>query len=391
MTEIDGLVEPGFGAVADAFSANFARHDDVGAGFCLYADGRKVVDLVGGVADPQTGRAYGDDTLQLVFSTTKGAAAICAAILHDRGQLDYDAPVAQYWPEFAAAGKGDLTVGWMMSHRCGLVTVDDPPPLEDVLAVEPIVEALAAQAPLWEPDGTHGYHALTYGWLVAEVVRRITGQRLGDFWQEQVARPLGLDFWIGLPAEHEPRVAPLLRSTRTKTLDPAVRARVERFMGPETLLGKALGLSGTFGSFGGERADLLWNSPEVWASEIPAANGITNAASLARLYAATLGSVDGVRLFGDTTRELATTPVTTGGDRCLYMETKFGMGFMCADGVLPLAGPRSFGHAGAGGSIGYADPDLGVGYGYVMNHMTSSLLGDPRTSGLTDAVKRCLR
>ena len=385
MTEINGQVDEGFGPVADAFAANFAEHDDVGAGFCLYVDGKAVVDLTGGVADPATGRAYDADTLQLVFSTTKGVAAIAAAILHERGQLDYDAPVAQYWPEFAAGGKAEMTVGWMMSHRGGLVTVDEAPSFAEVLAIDPIVEALAAQAPLWDQDGGHGYHALTYGWLVGELVRRITGKRLGAFVQENVAGPLGADFWIGLPEDQEPRVAPLL--SMPAPTDPAAIELMLAVMGPETLGGRALSLNGAFTIGDG---DNVFNTREVHASEIPAANGITTASSLARIYAATIGEVDGVQLMNDATRERATTTVTSGNDRCLVMETKFGMGFMCYDGVLPLTGPRAYGHAGAGGSIGFADPDLGIGYGYVMNQMSGSLVGDPRTGGLTAAVKRCL-
>jgi CubicO group peptidase (beta-lactamase class C family) len=385
MTEIRGNVEQGFGPVADAFEANFRDHGDVGAGFCLYADGRAVVDLTGGVADQSTGAPYDEHTLQVVFSSTKGAAAISAAMLHQEARLDYDAPVADYWPEFAAEGKGALTVGQMMSHRCGLVSVDSPPSLAEVLEVDPIVKALAAQAPLWDYDGSHGYHALTYGWLVAELVRRITGQRFGDWFQQNVARPLGLDFWIGLPESEESRVAPLIGSMVPE--DPAVIELMLAVIGPGTLGGRALTLDGTFTLSGDENT---FNQREVHASEIPAANGITSASSLARMYAATIGEVDGVRLIDDATREQATATVTSGNDRCLVMETKFGMGFMCADGILPLSGPRSYGHAGAGGSIGYADPDLGIGYGYVMNQMSGSLVGDPRTQGLTDAVKACL-
>jgi CubicO group peptidase (beta-lactamase class C family) len=255
-----------------------------------------------------------------------------------------------------------------------------------VLKIEPIVDALAAQAPLWELDGSHGYHALTFGWLVGEVVRRISGQSLGRFFQERVAQPLGLEFWIGLPDAQQGRVVPLIALSRTT--DPAVAAMAEQFMGPDTLLGRALTLSGTLGPT--DEGDLVWNRPEVRASEIPAANGVTNAASLARMYAATIGEVGGVRLFDDETREAATTPVTTGADKCLYYESKFAMGFMCADGVLPIPAPRAYGHMGAGGSLGFADPDLGVGFGYVMNQMTAGLLGDPRTHGLSNAVKACL-
>ncbi len=385
MTEIQGQVDEGFGKVADAFATNFAEHGDVGAGFSLYVDGKAVVDITGGVADETTGRAYDDSTLQLVFSTTKGAAALCAAILHERGQLDYDAPVSQYWPEFSAGGKSELTVAQMLSHQCGLVSVDNPPPLADVLAIDPIVEALAAQAPLWEPDGSHGYHALTYGWLAGELVRRISGQRIGAFFQENVAGPLGLDFWIGLPESEEPRVAPLIASP--PPADPAAIELMLAIMGPGTLGGRALSLDGAFGV---SEEGNVFNTREVHASEIPAANGITNASSLARMYASTVGAVDGVQLMNDATRKTATTAVTSGSDRCLVMETKFGMGFMCHDGILPLTGPNAYGHAGAGGSVGFADPDLGIGYGYVMNSMSGSLVGDPRTGGLTEALKACV-
>ncbi|MFT5202404.1 MAG: CubicO group peptidase (beta-lactamase class C family) [Candidatus Aldehydirespiratoraceae bacterium] len=385
MTDVRGQVDEGFGPVADAFAANFAEHEDVGAGFSLYADGKLVVDLTGGTFDAAGTRPYDDAALQLVFSTTKGAAAICAAILHERGELDYEAPVSQYWPEFAANGKGDLSVAWLMSHRCGLISVDNVPSFADVLAIDPIVEALAAQAPLWELDGSHGYHALTYGWLVGELVRRISGQRIGAFFQENVAQPLGLEFWIGLPEEQESRVSPLL--AMSAPTDPAAAELMLAFIGPGTLGGRALSLDGAFDI---ESDDNPFNTRAVHASEIPAANGITNATSLARMYAATVGEVDGVRLMNDATREMACAPVTGGNDKCLVFETKFGMGFMTYDGVLPLAGPRSYGHAGAGGSLGYADPDLGIGFGYVMNQMSGSLVGDPRTLGLTEAVKTSL-
>ncbi len=385
MIEIRGRVDDGFGAVADAFRANFDEHDEVGAGFCLYVDGKPGVDITGGVADAATGRAYDDSTLQLVFSTTKGAAAICAAILFEEGRLDYDEPVSTYWPEFAAAGKADVPVRWVMSHQAGLAAIDDPPPLDDVLAVDPVVAALAAATPLWEPGTAHGYHTLAYGWLVAEIVHRITGQRLNEFLQERVAAPLGVEFWIGLPDEQHHRVAPLVSADVPQ--DAVSQAMREQFFGPETLIYRCLTLDGRLDLLDAENA---YNTRAVMASEIPAANGVTNASSLARMYAATIGDVDGVRLFDDATREVVATPVTTGPDQCLMVETKFSMGFATPDGLQALGGPRSFGHSGAGGSLGYADPDLGIGYGYVMNHMTAAIIGDPRTQGLSDAVKACL-
>ncbi len=386
MTEIRGHVAEGYGAVADAFAVNFAEHGDVGAGFCLYVDGVEVVNITGGSADPATGRPYDDSTLQLVFSSTKGAAAICAAMLVAEGRLDYDEKVATYWPEFAAAGKADIPVAWVLSHKAGLASIDSPPPLDEVLAVGPVVDALAAQEPLWEPGTRHGYHALTYGWLVGELVRRVTGESLGSFFRRRVAEPLGLDFWIGLPSQHEPRVAPLVPAPPPST--PEEIELMMAYMGPGTMGYRALTLDGVFG-LGGE-AGLVWNTPEVHASEIPAANGITDARSLARMYAATLGEVDGVRLLGPDVRDAATECVTSGPDLTLLLETRFGMGFMLPDEILPLAGPRSYGHAGAGGSLGYADPDLGIAFGYVMNQMGGSLVGDPRTQGLTAAVVGCV-
>ncbi|RMH78065.1 MAG: class A beta-lactamase-related serine hydrolase [Actinomyces sp.] len=386
MSEIRGHVAEGYGPVADAFATNFRDHGDVGAGFCLYVDGEEVVNVTGGLADPAAGRPYDADTLQLVFSSTKGAAAICVAMLVADGVLDYDTPVAELWPEFGAAGKDRIPLAWIMSHKAGLASVDDPPPLAEVLAVTPIVDALAAQTPLWEPGTRHGYHALTYGWLVGEIVRRVTGRSLGTVFRERVAEPLGLDFWIGLPAELEDRVAPLIPSPPPST--PEEIELMAAYIGPGTMGNRALTLDGVFAldADGG----MVWNTREVHASEIPAANGITNARSLARMYAATLGEVDGVRLLGSDIRDAATECVTSGPDLTLLLETHFGMGFMLPDEVLPLAGPRSYGHAGAGGSLGYADPDLGIAYGYVMNQMGGSLVGDPRTQGLTDAVRRCV-
>ncbi|MEO0492174.1 MAG: serine hydrolase domain-containing protein [Actinomycetota bacterium] len=383
MVEINGFVEDGYGAIADAFATNWEIDGEVGAGFSLVHDGKLVADLTGGTAD-DSGRAYDADTLQLVFSSTKGVAAICLAMLAQAGELDYDAPVSSIWPEFAAADKGDLPISWAISHRVGLASVDDPPPLEEILAVTPIVDALAAQAPLWEPDGSHGYHAITYGWIAAEILRRVTGTRMNEWLQANVVEPLGVEFHMGLPESEHGRVAPIRNAPPPS--DPEMLALMMSVMGPGTMGGRALSLDGRFNLVG----ENTFNRGDVWSSEIPGAAGITNARSLATIYAATVGDVGGVRLLDDATRERATIPVTEGPDKSLVMETKFGMGFMLPDGVLPLAGPRSFGHSGAGGSLGYADPDLGIGYGYVMNQMAGGLMGDPRATRLTEAVVACV-
>ena len=203
---IGGLVAPGFEPVHEAFAGNF-EHGEVGAACCVYADGVPVVDLVGGLADPDAGTAWTPETIALVFSTTKGATAICANRLIERGALDPDAPVADVWPEFAQNGKGGVLVRHVLSHSAGLPVVEGNFTLDQALAWDPVVEQLARQAPRWEPGTAVGYHLKTFGWLVGELVRRITGSTIGMFFAEEVATPLGLDFWIGLPAALEPRVA----------------------------------------------------------------------------------------------------------------------------------------------------------------------------------------
>ncbi len=382
MTEINGTVQDGFGKVADAFGANFDEHGDLGAAFALYVDGDCKVDIWGGVADKTTGRAWDEHTLQLVFSTTKGAAAICVARLVEAGKIDYDTPVATYWPEFAAAGKETITVGEMLSHQGGLAWVDDVLSFDEVLAVDPVVAALAAQAPLWEPRTTHGYHALTYGWLAGELVRRVDGRRIGRYFADEVAGPLGLEFWIGLPESEESRVSRL--ETAPPPSDPLILELMMSVMGPGTNGFKALTLNGALNGLG---EDTPFNTRAVHATEMPAANGITTARSLARMYAATVGDVDGVRLIDDSTVKSATMERSNGPDACLVADSQFGCGFMLDGTLTPMLTPSSFGHAGAGGSLGYADPESKVGYGYVMNQMGGNLTGDPRTIGLTAAVR----
>jgi CubicO group peptidase (beta-lactamase class C family) len=399
MVDVHGYVAPGFEDVRDAFAANFELEPDplnqmlgmdvceVGAAVSVFHRGQKVVDLWGGHADRRTGRTYDEDTLQLVFSTTKGITAIAANLLAQRGELDLDAKVADYWPEFAQAGKGDIPVRWLLSHRAGLPWVDVDMTLEQALDWEQVIEALENQAPIWEPGTQHGYHATTFGWLVGEVVRRVSGKRIGDFVRDELAGPLGLDLWIGLPEAQHARVAPL--EVIEIPSDPSMAAMVDQFIGPESALGKSLFAPGgawneqKFGSF---------NLPEVWSAEIPAANGITDARSLAKLYAACVTEVEGasgepIRLFTDETIERAIERQTEGVDHVLMgLDLQYGLGFNLPNEMLKMGGHRSFGHYGAGGSVGFADPDQALGFGYVMNKMFMGLTGDPRTSGLIDAT-----
>ncbi len=384
MTDINGTVDEGYGAVADAFARNFDEHGELGAAFSLYVDGEAKVDIWAGVADRETGRAWADDTLQLVYSTTKGAAAICVARLVEAGHVSYDEPVCTYWPEFGANGKEAVTVGQMMSHQAGLPYATAPLSFDDLMAVTPVVEALGAQTPVWEPGTRHGYHAVTYGWLAGELVRRVDGRRIGQYFAEEVAGPLGLDFWIGLPESEEPRVSRL--EAAPPPTDPEALAMMMQIAGPGTMGFNALFMSGVM--LAGP-AD-AFNSRAVHATEMPAANGITTARSLARMYAATVGAVDGTRLIDDATVGVVRAEAVNGPDACLVVPSRFGMGFMLDGELTPMLSSSSFGHAGAGGSLGYADPDAHVGYGYVMNQMAGGIAGDPRTVSLNDAVRACL-
>ncbi len=386
MTEIHGQVNEGWGPVADAFTTNFRDHGELGAAFCLHVGGDKVVDVWGGTADASTDREWTEDTLQLVFSTTKGAAAICVARLVEAGKLSYDDLVADHWPEFAENGKGAITVGSMMSHRGGLAAVDATISMADVLAVDPVVEALAAQKPLWEPDSGHGYHAVTYGWLAGELVRRIDGRRIGQYFRDEVAEPLGLDFWIGLPEEEESRVSRL--ESAPPPSDPAAIAAMLKIAGPGTMGFRALFLDGVL--FSMDPNNSPFNTREIHATEMPAANGITTARSLSRMYAATTGEVDGVRLLQPETVDAMREERSNGPDLSLVMNTRFGAGMMLHDQLSEMLDEGSYGHAGAGGSLGYAHPESEVAYGYVMNQMSGDLAGDPRTRSLNAAVRSCL-
>jgi CubicO group peptidase (beta-lactamase class C family) len=381
---VGGVVESRFEAVREAFAANFRERGEVGAACCVYVGGRPVVDIWGGVADEKTGREWAEDTPVLVYSTTKGVTAICAHHLAERGGLDLDAPVVRYWPEFGAEGKEATTVRQLLAHQAGLPTLEPKLNPADALAWDPAVEQLARQAPLWEPGTQHGYHAVTYGWLVGEVIRRATGRSVGRYLAEEIAGPLDLDLWIGLPDRQQSRVArlrpaPPVRLSRDERAA-IPQAELDRLMAmadPGSLLMRALNPTDPPFSF---------NSSELRAAELPGANGIGTARSLARLYAATIGEVDGVRLLSPRTLAGATAEQSNGPDAVLGLVTRFGSGFFLPSAFSPLMGPRSFGHAGAGGSLACADPDTGVAFAYVMNQMQQSISGDPRPAALVSAV-----
>ncbi|HKY16033.1 MAG TPA: serine hydrolase domain-containing protein [Microthrixaceae bacterium] len=393
MAVVTGTVGSGFEGVREAFETNFERNGDVGAGFALYLDGECVVDLVGGTRTVDGSEPYTADDLQLVFSSTKGATATAAHILVDRGELDLDAPVTEYWPEFGAKGKDGVPVSWLLCHRVGLPDVDRPMTFEQAIAWDPVVEALADSVPVWEPGTQHGYHAVTYGWLVGELIRRVSGKGLGQFFADEVAAPLDLDFWIGLPDEQHHRVVPLITMsapegifpTEEGATPPGLAEMLDMLMGPGNLIGRALTAPG--GAFTDQH---IWNRPEIWRAEIGAANGITNARSMAKMYAATIGEVDGVRLFSQETLDRALVRQVEGADSVLIFEIPFGLGYMLNGGLLTVGSPDGFGHYGAGGSLGFADPVRGIAGAYVMNKMELGIAGDARTMGLLEAVNAAL-
>ncbi len=380
-------VQPGWEGVEEAFAANLAGGEEVGAGCAVYHRGQLVVDLVGGYFDGARTQPYTDDTLQIVFSSTKGVVAIAVGMCVQRGLLDYGEKVAAYWPEFAANGKEDATVAQLLSHQCGLISVDQETSLEEALDWKTITSRLAVGTPEWAIGTAHGYHALTYGWLAGELIRRTDGRSPGQFVAEEIAGPLGLDLWIGLPAEQEPRVSPILGELVARSDDPAVQAMIDQFFGPGSNAYRALFLGGAF-AFAVDGGGTPFNSREVHAAEIPAGNGISNARSMAKLYAATLGPVDGIQLLDEPVRDRARAQATPEGevDACLMGPTTFGMGFMVHGPFTLYSGPGSYGHPGAGGSVAFADPARDLAFAYVMNTMATNLAGDTRAQQLADAA-----
>jgi CubicO group peptidase (beta-lactamase class C family) len=387
-SEIHGDVDDGFGPVADVFARNFAEREELGAACCVYVDGVRRVDLWGGVADEASGRPWDEDTLQLVFSATKGIVATCIARLVDDGRLRYDDRVADHWPEFAAAGKGDVTVAELLSHRAGLIAVEDPLDFDQLMDPELVASSLARQAPMWEPGTAVGYHAITFGWLAGELLARVDGRRIGRYLADEVTGPLGAEFWIGLPESEEHRVTTLASSA--PPTDPELLDRLARMYRRDANGYRSITLDGRLRT----RPENHFDGRAVHATEMPGANGITNARSLARIYAATIGPVDGddgVRLLSGEAMDAARTELaSTDDDLTLLVPTRFGAGFWLHGSASPMIQDGSFGHPGMGGSLGFANPELGIGFGYVMNRMGNGVTSDPRSIALADAVLQSL-
>jgi CubicO group peptidase (beta-lactamase class C family) len=389
---IEGTCDDRFIGVRSAFERNFAERGEVGASVCVTLDGETVVDLWGGVADPVTGRVWDRDTIGVVWSCTKGATALCAHMLVSRGALSLDAPVCAYWPEFAKSGKDAITVRMLLAHQAGLAALREPIPDAGYCDWELITTRLADQEPLWEPGTRNGYHALTYGHLVGEIVRRVTGRSIGAFFRAEVAEPLGLDFWIGLPESEETRVAPTIPAEMPGP-DDVIPSFYRAALGdPSSIAGMVLFYSGLALAPG-------WiDTRPAHAAELPAFGGIANARALAGMYrplangGAPLVDAEQVAVMGTVTS-------ATSVDATMLVPTRWTTGFVkSVDNRAGRPGDRdgvvlsddAFGHVGMGGSIGFADPRAALSFGYTMNRQGMSVGLDPRGQALVDAAYEAL-
>jgi len=370
---VQGECDSAFAGVRDAFAANFAAGLELGASLCVVVDGRAVVDVWGGWLDAEQQQPWDRDSIACVFSCTKGLAAIALLLLVDRGAVDLDAPVVRYWPEFAAAGKDTLPVRYLLTHEAGLSAIGKPMPFGSLSDWTAMVDALAQQEPWWEPGSGHGYHGVTFGHLVGEVVRRVDGRTIGAFLHDEITASLGVDCFLGLPASEDARTA-------TMVLAPIEGETFFSRWGPDSLGPKS------FGNPPDCNDPAHTNTRAFRAAEIPAANAHANARALARVYAA-LGA--GTIFSPDLLAEACRAHVD-GPDLVMEQPTRFGLGFEI---TMPEAafsfgpGTRTFGHNGSGGSLGSLDPDAGIAFGYAMNRMLwTDRRDDPRWLPIFDAL-----
>ncbi len=384
--DVNGTVAEGFEPVGEAFAANFELLGERGAAVAVYRDGHRVVDLWAGTRDVDGSAPWEPGTAQIVRSATKGVAAAALLLLHQRGELDLDAPVGAYWPEYKTAGKERTLVRDLLAHRAGVPVLDRP--LTPAEAADPDLgaAAVAAQAPVWEPGADHGYHAQTYSWLTGELVRRVTGRPVGEWIAREIAAPVGADLWLGLPEAERGRVGrvgPLAAPETAGVLKTRPkRAVADAYADPGSLTRRAFAAITPLPDE---------NDPAYRAAALPASNGIATADGLARFYASLIGEVDGgTRLFTPGTAELARTERSAGPDRVLVVGTRFGLGHMLHGSASPLLSPGSFGHPGRGGALAFADPGTGIAFGYVTNGFRTSVTADPRAQALVRAVRTAL-
>jgi CubicO group peptidase (beta-lactamase class C family) len=374
--EVQGHCAPEFGLVREEFVRNFAERGELGASVCVTLDGETVVDLWGGTADPETGAPWNADTIAVVASSTKGATNLCAHVLAARGDLDLLAPVSRYWPEYAQAGKEETRVWMLTAHQAGNAAVRAPLQPGDCCNWDLMVDSLARQAPFWEPGHAHGYHASTIGWLVGEIVRRVSGKSLGTYFREEIAEPLGLEFWIGLPEELEPKVAPNVHPEGGFRLGGDAPPVIDENT-PLPVLVFANSGSGEPGS----RA--------MHAAELGGGGGIANARGIAGMYRplALGGSYGGVDLVDADTLANMTRVASAGWDQSLNLYSRFTWGYYKTWPSQTILSEESFGHLGAGGSVGFAEPSSRLSFGFVPN-MMDMLLETDRAQSLVDATYR---
>lgn len=384
---VHGLVAPGFEAVRAEFERNFAERGEVGAAVAAYWRGEKVVDLWGGRRAPEGDAPWNEDTMVVVMSCTKGLSAMTLALANARGWLDYDAPVARYWPEFAQNGKGAITVRQLLGHEAGLVLLDEDLPVAKMRDLDDVARLLARQKPEWPPGTRHGYHAMTLGLYMQELIRHVdpAHRTLGRFFHEEIAEPLRLDFYIGLPPEiPEERLAGLVPFSAARAitaLGKAPRGMIMKVLWPWSLLRKSMVLSG-----------LDWSDRRSLEVELPAGNGVGTARAMARAYSAFAEGGEELGVTRETlTRITAAPAVARPKDEVLGVPSYFSLGFLRpGPDVFFGSSPRAFGAPGAGGSFAFADPDAHLGYAYVMNKLDFYLTDDPREKPLRDAVYRAI-
>jgi CubicO group peptidase (beta-lactamase class C family) len=368
---VEGFAKDQYAAARAAFEQNLTSGADIGASFCATIDGETVVDLWGGYADEAKTRPWEKDTIVNVYSTTKTMTALTALLIADRGELDFDAPVAKYWPEFAANGKADVKVSHLMSHAAGLSGWKEPIVEADLYDWEKATSLLAAQAPYWEPGTAPGYHAMTQGFLVGEVIRRVTGRTVGTVFRQEIAEPLGADFHIGLPASEDARVADLIPPPPGGTLADASSSELQHNMSDNP--GVQVSATRTRARRG---------------AELPAAGGTGNARSIAEIHAilANGGVAKGKRFLSEAGCRKALELQIEGTDLILNTPVRYGMGFGLAGGIVPLPNPNSIFWGGYGGSLVVIDMDARATYGYAMNKMAGTTTGDTRAFGLLMAM-----
>ncbi|WP_406048372.1 serine hydrolase domain-containing protein [Kribbella sp. NBC_00889] len=372
-----GWADEGFGAVADVFADNFTAFPELGAAVTVYVGGRAVVELWDGEAAP--GRPWDRDTVVPVFSCAKGIVSLCIHLLAQDGRLDLDAPIGRYWPEFVAEGKEKITSRMVLGHRAGIPVLDKTLSFDEIAAWTPVIEAIEEQKPLWEPGTSYEYHGHVFGFVLGEVVRRITGQRPGAYFRQVVGDPLGLRAWIGLPASELPALARLAEAEGRPPMP-----------GPEHLLTRIVTMNGAL-VFPGLDVPHGWNDPALLGMELPGAGAVASATGLAGLYAAAVTGIDGHdRLLSAETVTDAVREVSSGqGFLGFDAGARWGSGYLLDSASFrPMLGARSFGNDGAGGQFAFGDDEYGVGFAYVANRMVGH--GDARANRLIAAVRDCL-